>query len=107
MTGLCDVCGTRGSVGTYSIPGMPMSAAYCNSCINIGAHPWWALVAKVALSGGWDQMAIPYRLAFERLVENTCKCLGRTMQDFNADLQKEVELLLSNPEAFQPTASRS
>ncbi len=54
----CDVCGTGKTVGVASLTGIPMSAAFCGSCLQQRAEPYWAHRANVACcldSNVWDK----------------------------------------------------
>lgn len=35
----CDCCGTNEALGVASIPGLPISVAYCRQCIDANIHP--------------------------------------------------------------------
>lgn len=89
MMGKCDVCDTNEPVGVACVPGVPMSVAYCQACLQANAHPWWALVNTTAMCGGLDKMVDEWRF----MVEDTCKHLGKSMAEFNADVVKSVEML--------------
>ncbi|CAG7644601.1 NAD-dependent protein deacetylase [Paenibacillus solanacearum] len=45
----CDVCRTNAAEGVYSSRIAPVSAAYCQPCMNRGAEPYGILVTKLAL----------------------------------------------------------
>lgn len=84
---ICEVCKQNVSVGVYCVPSVPISCAYCEECGKANAHPWWVLVSNTACGGGsLDKMALWWR----EMVEDTCKHLGKTLDEFNSDVQESV-----------------
>jgi hypothetical protein len=81
---VCETCNVRESIGVCSVPGVPYSAAYCQECLTADAHPWHALVANTACVGGLENSAIWW----QEIVNHTLKHLGRTLEEFNADVDK-------------------
>jgi len=53
---LCDVCNKEEIFGVASIPGIPMSVAYCKNCINADAHPIWAIRGNIVCCGGVEHI---------------------------------------------------
>jgi hypothetical protein len=82
----CDVCGIEESVGVYSVPGVPISMAYCKTCLQENAHPWGILVAQAACLGGLSN-AHEY---FIEMIECTCKRLNRTMEEFESQVAEDI-----------------
>lgn len=82
---LCETCGSSNPVGVASVPGVPYSAAYCQDCLDANAHPWKILVANTACLGGWHNAADWWK----EMVQDTCKRLGKTLDEFLADCEKE------------------
>lgn len=89
----CETCGSESPVAVVSVPGVPYSAAYCAACLEADAHPWGILVINTAMCGGLDKMIDDWR----RMVENTCARLGRTIEQFEADVKKDMERLENMP----------
>ena len=50
---ICQVCNIKESVIVACVPGVPMSAAYCQSCVDNQVHP---LDILAAICGGLDEM---------------------------------------------------
>jgi hypothetical protein len=76
----CEVCNERPAVGVASIPGMPMSIAWCRECLASGAIPWWAAIAETACIGGLAHAADWWL----DIVDATCRHLGRTRDELDA-----------------------
>lgn len=83
---VCAVCNNEPAVGVASIPGMPMSEAYGRKCLDANAHPWWALALQTACLGGLEHAAPWWR----EMVESTCAHLGRTLEEFNAEVARDM-----------------
>ena len=83
---ICDVCEKNEMVGMACVPGIPYTAAYCIECLKANAHPWKVLVVKVAEEGGLDKV----HPGFKDMVECTCKHLGRTIKEFNMEVEKNI-----------------
>lgn len=79
---ICEVCNANTSIGVACVPGIPASAAYCAVCLRANAHPWDYLVANTAMLGGLEHSAPWWR----EMVEDTCKHLGKTQQQFDAEV---------------------
>lgn len=89
MANLCDVCNKNESVGVACVPGVPISMAYCRECLQVNAHPYYVLVANTAMCGGLDQMNDEWK----GMVTDTCKHLGKTIEQFNLDVQDDIKKL--------------
>lgn len=83
-TKLCDVCQKNPIIGVCCVPSVPFSAGYCVECLKHNAHPWGILLANTWCLGGLDNAA-PF---WKKMVKDTCKHLGKTMEEFKADLAK-------------------
>lgn len=83
----CEVCGSNQPVGVFSVPGVPYSAAYCQTCIDVGAHPWGVLVATTACVGSLEMMNDEWK----EMVFATCRRLNKTVEEFNADVLRADE----------------
>lgn len=84
---MCDVCDKNLAVGVACIPFMPVSVGYCRECLKANAHPWWALVANTACIGGLEHG----NKAWQQMVHDTLKHLGRTIEEFNEAVKKSIE----------------
>lgn len=83
----CDVCNDRGSISVASIPGIPVSCAWCRPCVQSGAIPYWALVANTGMIGGLDGAADWWK----ETVDTTLRWLGKTMEEFLHDVQSDID----------------
>lgn len=86
---LCDVCNKNKAVGVFCVPGVPMSCAYCQECIDADAHPWGIVVANTACVGGMEYAADWWK----ELVEHTCNHLGKTIDEFNKTVEEELKTI--------------
>ncbi len=82
----CEVCNEREGDAVLCVPGMPYSASYCKECAQAGANPYWCLVTNAAMCEGIGNM----RPEYASLVEVTLKYLGKTWDEFNADVKKDM-----------------
>jgi hypothetical protein len=85
---LCEVCSKNVAVGVAAVPGLPCSAAYCAECLAADAHPYYLVVANTACCGGLKKCA-PW---WQDLVQQTLTHLGKTEEEFNKDVEKDIEL---------------
>ena len=85
---ICEVCEKNEAVGVCCVPGVPMSSAYCRECLQANAHPWNVIVANTACVGSFDD-CIP---EWKEMVRDTCKHLGKTMEEFKAAVAKDLQL---------------
>lgn len=82
----CETCQHDNAIGVASVPGIPYSAAYCEACIKANAHPWWLLVANTADIGRLEDSADWW----QQMVHDTCARLGRTVDQFNAEVAQAL-----------------
>lgn len=96
MTGMpqCEVCRKNESVGVASVPGMPVSAAYCLECLKANAHPYELVVFNTATCGGLDNMVEEWK----SLVRDTLQHLGKSPEEFERCVSKVLEELEDLPE---------
>ena len=85
----CDVCGKEEAVGVACVPFVPMSVAYGRECLQANAHPWDVLVANTACLNGLENACKDWKT----MVEDTCKHLGKTMEEFNHDVEESIKTL--------------
>lgn len=79
----CEVCGAIVECEVVCVPGVPISCRYCRECLEADAHPWGILVANTVCAGGdLDAMIDEWK----EMVENTCKRLGKTLDDFKSEV---------------------
>lgn len=89
MTPKCETCNERAPVAVVSVPGVPYSAAYCAECLAANAHPWRLLVSNTACCNGLKNMNGEWQV----MVRATCAHLGRTLIQFEADVEKDMKTL--------------
>jgi hypothetical protein len=82
----CETCQKEPPVAVVCVPGVPYSAAYCESCLAANAHPWPILVANTACIGGLDMAHEGWRA----LVRDTCAHLGRTLAEFESEVARSI-----------------
>lgn len=82
----CECCNVNKAIGVASIPGIPMSIAWCRPCLDAGAIPMWAAVCNTAMAGGYEHAAPWWR----EVVDDTLAYFGVTMEDFNAMVAAEI-----------------
>ncbi len=85
--GECSVCRKKAAVGVCCIPGMPYSDAFCKTCLQAGAIPYWAAVCNTAICGGWGQTASWW----DEVVWATLIYLNISPVDFSLDVWAEIE----------------
>ena len=85
---ICSVCKDKDEpfVSVCCVPGVPISMTYCRKCLHANAHPWGILVANTACANGYDNTAEWWR----EMVLCTCKHLGRTLDEFKAEVEKNI-----------------
>lgn len=86
---VCDVCGEHKEVGVASVPGVPMSVAYCTDCLRANAHPYEIMVINTALCGGYDHSSEWW----QQMVDDTLAHLGKTREQFDRDVEVEMKVL--------------
>jgi hypothetical protein len=64
---------------------MPVSMAYCKTCLEANAHPWGCLVGQASCIGPTFESYAPW---FIQMIDDTCKHLGKTREAFLADVKK-------------------
>lgn len=84
---ICEICNKNQATGVCCVPGVPISCAYCKECLDANAHPWWVLLANTVCLGGLEHAAYWWK----KMVEDTCLHLGRTKEEFNQEVQKEID----------------
>jgi hypothetical protein len=82
----CDVCGRQGIAGVAAMPGVPISFAYCHTCLAAGAHPYEIVVANTAMCGGLEQTAEWW----QELVQRTLDYFSKDPADFAADVAEGI-----------------
>jgi hypothetical protein len=82
----CEVCKKEQAVGVCCVPGVPYSAAYCKTCLDANAHPYFIVVANTACIGGLEHSA-PW---WQDIVRDTLVHLGKTPEEFKADVDKSI-----------------
>lgn len=94
--GLCECCGKKGPlVGVASIPFIPMSIAWCQSCLHAGVLPYWAAVANTASVGGIEQT----NEGWQNLVEITLEYFGKSKAEFLLDVTKAEKELVNGKDS--------
>jgi hypothetical protein len=88
-TKLCECCKKNPSVGVASIPGIPMSIAWCTECLAAQVIPIWALSANTACAGGLEQSADWWK----ELVERTLKYFNKSLEEFNSLVAEDQKTL--------------
>jgi hypothetical protein len=83
---ICDVCQLRTAKGVASMPGVPVSCAYCQVCLDANAHPYWAVVANTVAIDGLGNAAPWWR----QLVDDTLGHLGINRETFETDVLREL-----------------
>lgn len=87
----CEVCPDAPAIGVASMPGLPVSVAYCRDCLRANAHPWGLLLANTVALGGLVHAA-GWWVA---MVDATCTRLGRSREEF----EQAVAEVLAEQEA--------
>ncbi len=83
---VCEVCNKEQAIGVCCVPGVPYSAAYCRTCLGANAHPYGIVVANTACCGGLNQTSP----AWQEIVRDTLVHLGKSIEQFNADVDKSL-----------------
>ena len=84
---ICEVCGKNKAVGIACVPMVSTSCAYCSGCLRANAHPWAVLIANSICLGGLDQA----NESWKQMVIDTCAHLGRTLEQFNAEVAQGIK----------------
>ena len=82
----CEVCNKNQAIGVCCVPAVPISCAYCRECLQANAHPWWVLIANTVCIGGLEFANDEWK----KMVKDTCKHLGKTMEEFNREVAEEI-----------------
>jgi len=86
---ICECCNkNQPLVGVACIPGLPMSIAWCRECLEAGIIPYWALVNQTASANGLENCDEWWK----ELVTQTLKYFEKTIECFNEDVVKEMEM---------------
>lgn len=89
----CDVCLKNVAEGVYASRIAPTSAAYCQSCIDVGAEPYQVVVTKVAIfKSRKNDYTIGPRL--QQVLRATLEKTGQTVEKFNLDVELRVKEML-------------
>jgi hypothetical protein len=84
--GKCNCCNEREAIGVASIPGIPMSVAWCLPCVQSGAIPYWAAVANTACISGMENAAEWWK----ETVDVTLAWHNKTREEFDSDVAVEL-----------------
>lgn len=90
---ICDVCGNEEAIGVASSTLGAVSFAYGKRCLSEHAEPYGMLVATVAMCGGRGEVA----KWVHPIIDGTMKVLGKTFDEFDADVATETERMMSDP----------
>lgn len=85
--GKCECCNDEPAVDVGSLPGIPMSIAWGQRCIDADVMPYWAVVANTCCLGGMDQAAEWWR----EEVEACLAYFGKTWEQFENDVKQGLE----------------
>ena len=85
---ICEVCDKNEATYTCSVPGVPISCAYCVDCFNANAHPWGIVVANTACLGGLQYAAYWWK----DIVYSTCTHLGKTKEEFEKAVAESIKI---------------
>jgi hypothetical protein len=83
---ICEICNKEPALGVCAVPGVSFSCAYGKACLEANAHPWGILIANTACIGGLEQSAGWWK----EMVECTCKHLGKTIEEFNKEVEEDI-----------------
>lgn len=85
--GKCDCCSQEAKVAVACIPGMPMSIAWCQKCIDADVVPYWVCVSQTACINGLERAA----KWWEDLVRRSLVYHKKSWSDFTADVQQGIK----------------
>ena len=85
---VCDVCNVHQAIGVAAVPCVPMSAAYCITCLAVGADPYWALVANTTCCGGLEHTHADW----QGMVTRTCAYLGIPLEQFHREVAEAITI---------------
>ena len=83
----CDVCGGSSNKARASRCGS-ISWAYCDDCLKSHAEPYDAMVSYFSLADykTYDE----FKGSWKKIVDDTLLRIGKTVEQFNIDLDKET-----------------
>lgn len=87
----CEVCGKEPAIGVAAVPGVPYSAAYGELCLEANAHPYWVCVQNTAMAGNGTDGYYGAAKWWKDMVDDTLAHLGKTHDEFIADVLKSQE----------------
>src|SRR5919109_204932 len=85
MNGMCDVCGKRTPIGVAASSIGPMSFAYCRSCLEERAEPYFMVVTTLACCGGRLEGTADWFK--DMIVPASLEVAGKTVEDLLRDSQ--------------------
>lgn len=87
---ICGCCEQeKPIVGVASVPGVPLSIAWCSDCLKSGAIPYDVAVANTACCGGLDQC----NEAWRAIVDATLHYFKKSLDEFTADVQADIKAM--------------
>lgn len=81
------MCAAPEVLGVAAMPGIPISVAYCQSCLTANAHPLKLVIINTALYGGYDESAGWW----QQLVDDTLEYLRYPRDLFDIRVQKAIQ----------------
>ncbi|MFA5377486.1 MAG: hypothetical protein WC455_17175 [Dehalococcoidia bacterium] len=84
---ICDACGERPAVGVAGVPMVPMSGAYCLTCLQTNNHPMYVLIANTICCDGLENC----RKEWVDMVLCSLGAQRKTLDWFNAEVQKGID----------------
>lgn len=84
---VCNVCRKNKAIGVASVPGVPISVAYCMDCLEAGAHPIGIMIANTACLGGLDRAAGYWKY----MVYDSLYRIGKDLEWFNTEVEKAIK----------------
>lgn len=82
----CECCNAEPSVGVAAVPGIPMSIAWGQKCLEAGAIPYDLLVMNTALCGGWQYTAEWWN----EVIISTLTYFDKSVAEFRQAVDAEV-----------------
>lgn len=82
----CDCCNKEPAIGAAAVPGMPVTIAWCATCLNANVVPYSLAVVNTVRLGGVDNTAHWW----QALVRRTLEYFGKTRAEFEADVAAET-----------------
>ena len=83
---ICEACNVNEAMAVVSVPGVPMSAAYCAECLRLNSHPMYILIANTACCGGLECCADWWR----EMVTASLLYQNKTLEWFNAEVAESM-----------------